>query len=219
MSAQSPAKISIIIPVLNEEDSIGKCLDSLPSGPDVEVIVSDGGSTDKSVELAKKSDTTVIDSPMGRAQQMNAGAKVATGDVLLFLHADTQLPGDAANSIRQAISEGFSMGCFERVFDSDHPLLKWTSRWAGWRARKFFVVYGDQAIFIRRDLFEQLGGYRELKRFEDVDLGLRAKKKGRWTVLPGPIMTDARRFGASPLKRVLKDAWLTIAWMTGIIRE
>ena len=150
---------------------------------------------------------------------MNIGAKSASGEILLFLHADTQLPPSTASSLRQAIQAGYSMGCFERVFDTKHPLPRHTSRWAGWRARKFFITYGDQAMFIRRDLFEQLNGYRDLKRFEDVDLGLRAKKHGRWTVLDDPITTDARRFGKTPLIRIIKDAGLTIAWLTGIIKE
>lgn len=211
--------ISIIIPVLNESANLQQCLTSIPHDPRVEVIISDGGSTDESTEIANRYGAKVIHSQRGRASQMNAGARNASGDVLLFLHADTRLPSVAAKSIRTAVESGFAMGCFERAFDSDHSLLRHTSRWAGWRAKHFFLVYGDQAIFIQRHLFESLKGYRELDRFEDVDLALRAKKRGCWTVLPGPIITDARRFDKSPVRRVMMDAWLTLAWLLGIIRE
>lgn len=219
MTAHPQPVISVVIPVLNETGNLERCLTRLPAGPAIEVIVSDGGSTDDSAGVALGLGAQVVPSEQGRAKQMNAGADVATGEVLIFLHADTQLTENAATLVRQALSEGYAMGCFERVFDSDHPLLRRTSRWAGWRARNYFLAYGDQAIFIRRDLFEKLGGYREMKRFEDLDLTRRARRHGRWTVLPGPIITDARRFGKSPLKRVLADAWLTIAWLTGMIKE
>ena len=85
--------------------------------------------------------------------------------------------------------------------------------------RRTFLAYGDQAIFIRRDLFEQLGGYRPLKRFEDLDLACRAKRHGSWTILPSPILTDARRFGRHPLPRIIRDAFLTLAWLMGVIDQ
>lgn len=216
MTPAPDPEISIVIPVLEESGNLERCLGAIPADPLVEVIVSDGGSADGSVDIARRSDAAIIHSETGRARQMNAGARVASGQVLLFLHADTRLPVNAADAIRQALRDGFSMGCFERVFDTAHPLLLHTSRWAGWRAKKFFIVYGDQAVFIRRDLFEHLGGYRGLGRFEDVDLALRAKQHGRWAVLPDPVVTDARRFGSSPVRRILKDAWLTAAWLAGI---
>ncbi|MFK7911913.1 MAG: TIGR04283 family arsenosugar biosynthesis glycosyltransferase [Akkermansiaceae bacterium] len=219
MTSASQVDISIIIPVLNESENLERCLASLPADFNVDVIVCDGGSADDSLEIAQQSGASVVSSDRGRAQQMNAGARVALGDILLFLHADTLLPENAIASIRRAVKDEFSMGCFERVFDTPHPLLRYTSKCAGWRARKFFLAYGDQAIFIRRDLFEKLDGYRLMRRFEDMDLALRAKKHGRWIVLPDTVTTDARRFGKSPIKRVLKDAWLTVAWLIGLIKE
>lgn len=211
--------VSIIIPVLNESENLERCLASLPHHSNIEVIISDGGSTDNSIQIARQFPVQIVHAERGRSRQMNTAARVATGQTLLFLHADTQLPHNALESIIQSIHAGYSMGCFERVFDTDAPLLKWTSQWAGWRVRKFFLAYGDQAIFIRRNLFDILGGYRTMKRFEDLDLAIRAKKRGRWTVLSPPIITDARRFGKAPLRRVLQDTWLTLAWLAGIIDE
>jgi rSAM/selenodomain-associated transferase 2 len=216
VSPSSPS-ISIIIPFLNESENLHQCLASIPKADGITVIASDGGSSDDSIEIATHYGATIVRASNGRATQMNAGAEIATGDVLLFLHADTRLPANAIESIQQAITNDYAVGCFERVFDSDSPLLKRTSHWAGWRARKFFFAFGDQAIFIRRDLFEHLGGYRNLRRFEDLDLSLRARKRDRWSVLSGPVTTSARRFGKSPLRRLIKDACITIAWLLGII--
>ena len=210
--------ISIIIPVFNESKNLERCLNSIPNSKAIEILISDGGSTDNSLEIAQTFDVKILHSEKGRAQQMNKAAAAASGTTLLFLHADTILPNNAISSIQQAIHQGFSMGCFERIFDTKHFLLRHTSRWAGWRAKHFFLAYGDQAIFIQRQLFETLNGYQNMPRFEDLDLTLRAKKHGSWTLLPGPIITNARRFGKSPLKRILKDAGLTIAWLLGIIR-
>jgi len=219
--------LSIIIPVLNESENLRPCLSALasasasidPPNDHWEIILCDGGSTDNTIKIASESPFQLISSAPGRAIQMNAAARCATGETLLFLHADTQLPPNANDSIITAISGGASMGCFERRFDSSSKLLTMTSRLATWRVRRTFLAYGDQAIFIRRDLFEQLGGYRPIKRFEDLDLARRAKRHGRWAILPGPILTDARRFGRHPLPHIIRDAFLTLAWLMGIIDQ
>lgn len=215
-------EVSIIIPTLNEAENLPGCLKSIhacSSWNTTEVIICDGGSSDETTYIAAQFSATIIHSPQGRARQMNAGARCAKGNTLLFLHADTQLPPNALYDISKATENGIITGCFDRQFSHPGKLLTLTSRLAGWRARKTFYAYGDQALFIRRDIFTQLEGYRNLARFEDLDLAIRAKALGRWTVLPGPIISSSRRFGRFPLFRVIHDTWLTFLWLTGIIRE
>ncbi|BDS05631.1 glycosyl transferase [Oceaniferula spumae] len=216
-------KLSIIIPVLNEGVVLRSCLEKLPLTADpsseIEVIISDGGSQDDTVEIARDFPVTIIYSPAGRAEQMNAGANAARGKTLLFLHADTILPASGCESVIASIESGFSMGCFDRKFSGTSSILKKTSVWAGWRVRKAFWAYGDQAMFIRHDVFVHVGGFKPLPRFEDLDLAIRAKRHGTWTVLPGPVISDGRRFKNGTLRRVIGDFLLTVGWLTGIVRK
>jgi len=216
--ADRPA-LSIVVPTLNESGNLRTCLSSIDYQGKLEVILCDGGSSDETLEIASEFPVVIVTSKAGRAAQMNAGARCARGDILLFLHADTALPKKAYEDIIESFLEGISMGCFERRFNSSSRLLALTSRWAGWRARKTFLVYGDQAIFIKRSLFKTLGGYRDMRRFEDLDLAVRAKPHGRWRVISGPIESDARRFGSNPLPIIIRDIVLTLAWLMGIIEQ
>lgn len=125
---------------------------------------------------------------------MNAGARAATGDILLFLHADTRLPPEAAEKIRRAVRRGAIGGCFETVFDSRHPLLRLGDLWRNLRARWMSKFFGDQSIFVRRDVFERLGGYRLLDRMEDYDLCLRMRRAGPLAFIPSRAITSPRRF-------------------------
>lgn len=216
-------KLSVVIPTLDEAAALPGCLRSLqtnaPEAPETEIIVSDGGSLDSTLRTARNHPAKIVHAPAGRASQMNAGARVASGDTLLFLHADTTLPAGACRSVVNSTEAGFSMGCFERRFSGAGEILKRTSAWAGWRARKTFWVYGDQAMFIRRGLFERLGGFRPLPRFEDLDLAMRAAKHGAWTVLPGPVTSDSRRFRNGTLRRIAADFLLTVGWVTNIVSK
>ena len=215
-------EVSIIIPTLNEAENLPACLKSIrqcDALSTAEVIICDGGSSDETLSIAAQFQATVVHAPRGRARQMNAGARCARGTTLLFLHADTQLPPNALRDIAKATNMGFITGCFERQFSDAGKILTLTSLMAGWRARKTFYAYGDQALFIRRDIFIQLKGYRNLVRFEDLDLAIRAKALGRWAVLSGPIVSSSRRFGRFPLFRIIHDAWLTLMWLEGVIRE
>jgi len=215
-------EVSIIIPTLNEAENLPTCLKSIQQCDafnTAEVIICDGGSSDGTVNIAARFPATVVHAPRGRARQMNAGARCARGTTLLFLHADTQLRPNAIRDISKATEKGFITGCFERQFSNSGKILNLTSLLAGWRVRKTFYAYGDQALFIRRDIFTQLEGFRNLARFEDLDLAIRAKAMGRWTVLSGPIVSNSRRFGRVPLFRIIYDTWLTLMWLAGIIRE
>jgi len=169
--------ISIIIPTLNEEENIAKCLASTYSASNAERIVVDGGSRDRTVEIALACRAKVLTSPAGRARQMNAGAESAAGEFLVFLHADTLLPEGFANTVRSAMAlPDIVAGAFEFRLDMTSPGLRFIERMANWRSRRLQLPYGDQAIFTRSALFRRL------------------QKKGRIHTAPHPAITSARRW-------------------------
>ncbi len=154
-----------------------------------EVIVVDGGSTDQTVKIASEW-TTVISSPKSRANQMNLGAQKATGDIFLFLHADTKLPARGLLKIKEAIRRGETAGRFTMRFDRSHWLLKLFAFYT----RLPCFSYGDQGFFVRRDVFQYLGGFRENVPFEDVDFYKRLSRITRPVILKDSVITSARRF-------------------------
>lgn len=200
--------LSIVMPVLNEAAAIEGTLQALAALRErgVEVIVADGGSTDATVALASPlADRTLI-APCGRARQMNAGAAVARGEVLLFLHADTRLPVGADLIVRQATAAGTVWGRFD-VSISGRPWMLWVvaalmnarSRWSG-------VATGDQAMFVRRSVFERLGGFADQPLMEDVDLSRRLLPISPPSCLRARVITSGRRWEA-------RGVWSTIFLM------
>ncbi len=187
--------ISIIIPTLNEEKNIAACLTGTLNAPNVERIVVDGGSHDLTVEIARSCGAKVLTSPAGRARQMNAGAEVASGDLLLFLHADTLLPEGFDDCVRRILTQpGVAAGAFEFRLDAVSRGLQIIERVANWRSRRLQMPYGDQAIFVRSSLFQEIGGFPKMPILEDFELIRRLKKKGRIHTLPLPAITSARRW-------------------------
>jgi rSAM/selenodomain-associated transferase 2 len=187
--------LSVIIPVLNEEGYIGDTLDALARMPGhFEVIVVDGGSRDRTVEIARSRRAVVITAERGRGSQMHAGAVMAQGEVLWFLHADTLPPVDAARRISEALADPQVIGGnFEVVFDrTDRParFLKWLYP----RLRCSGLCYGDSAFFVRRCTYEQVGGFRPYPIFEDLDLLRRIRRHGRFVHLPCAVVTSSRNF-------------------------
>lgn len=183
-------KVSVIIPAYNEETTICETLQDLfaKHRPD-EVLVADGGSSDETVKLAGQW-TKVIQSGKGRAQQMNEGARQAKGDVFLFLHADTKLPDNGLNLIRDEIQKGVKAGRFRMKFDGRQWLLRLYELYTRFQ----FFSYGDQGFFVTRELFEKLGGFNEAVPFEDIDFYRRLCKFVKPVILRDPVTTSARRF-------------------------
>lgn len=195
-------KISIIVPVLNEDAVLRRALETLERLSGVEVLLVDGGSTDGTVGLLQawseqpaSQQRIFIHGERGRARQMNAGAKRATGEILLFLHADSLLPAGAIDAVAEAMrSPRVGGGAFRLKIDSGHFFLKIVERLVHLRSRLFDLPYGDQGIFVRREIFERLGGYADLPLMEDVDFIRRLKRAGRMVLLEAAITTSPRRW-------------------------
>lgn len=195
-SRQSGAsRISVVIPSLNESEHIAACISAASPGAH-EIIVVDGGSADTTAEEARARGATVIVGGPGRAAQMNAGALAASGDILVFLHADARLPRGYAQSVRRTLARpGMTAGAFRLGIDPGPRRLAMVEWGANWRARHRGLPYGDQALFMRRDVFLSLGGYADLPIMEDFDLVQRLRRGGRIGIAPPPpISVSARRW-------------------------
>jgi rSAM/selenodomain-associated transferase 2 len=190
--------ISIIIPTYNEQNHIGKTLAVLKSCKNAslirEIIVADGGSIDATIAEATAAGASVISSPAkGRAAQMNAGAVIATGSVLYFLHADSQPPTNFANDIMTALQQGYKCGCYRLEFDHTH----WFLRANAWFTRFNInaVRFGDQSLFVTREVFLKAGGFNErLIVMEDQEIIGRIRKHGKFTIMNGAVITSARKY-------------------------
>ena len=197
--------ISLIIPTLNEERALPQTLACVAlQGSPHEIIVADGGSSDGTVGIARNAGVQCqcISAPRGRGPQMNAGAHLARGEWLLFLHADTLLPPDALAAI-EALPPAVEAGCFHQAFSHDHWLLRAVSRLHNWRCKRTRIMYGDQAMFVRRSVFEALGGFPDGD-LEDVKLSERLRARGARhapVALPAVVVTDARKFLAHGIVR------------------
>jgi len=195
-------QISIIVPTLDEERALKATLGHLLLLSD-DIVISDGGSSDRTADIAAAHAVTWVAGEASRGAQLNLGVEAARGDVLLFVHADTRLPADAMSLIEAAVTAGALGGGFEVRFDSQRRLMALGSRLVNWRTRLTRVPLGDQAQFLRRDAFERLGGYRDWPILEDLDLMRRLKRLGRVTVLRSPVSTSDRRFARQGILRTL----------------
>ena len=190
-------RLSIVVPVLDEEAVLGATLAAARAGLDRhdELIVVDGGSVDRTADVARAGGAELIAGDRGRGRQMNAGAARARGDLLLFLHADTLLPAGFRADLERLVADGgIRWGRFDLEFDEGGPLLRLIARLISGRSRIFRSATGDQAMFVRRDEFEAEGGYREALLFEDVDLARRLRARGRMGIPAGRVVTSARRW-------------------------
>jgi rSAM/selenodomain-associated transferase 2 len=210
--------ISVIIPVLNEELTIGPALQSVLCLEPDEILVVDGGSTDRTRELAASMGVKVLSSERGRARQMNAGAHLARGEMLLFLHGDTRLPASALADIRGAMrNPSTAGGRFDIALDGAGWLLKWIGAMISLRSRLSRVATGDQAIFVRREVFARLGGYPDIPLMEDVALSRALKRVGRVACLKSRVITSARRWQTEGVWRTICRMWtLKLLYLLGV---
>jgi uncharacterized protein len=210
--------ISVIIPALNEVSVLATTLESIRPARPLEVILVDGGSLDGTLKLAKQHGATILFSTPGRARQMNLGAAAASGSILLFLHSDTRPPLHFDKEIRNVISgSAVVAGAFELSIDAQNPSLRWIERMANWRSRTLHMPYGDQAIFVRAEVFRAIGGFSELPIMEDFELMLRLRRLGRIAIIPQPALTSARRWHETGiLKTTLINQIAILSYFLGI---
>ena len=212
--------ISVIIPTLHEEKSLPGALARLRHPAFSEVLVVDGGSRDKTVaDIALAHPLTrVMNAPTGRARQMNAGAAVAKGEILLFLHADTLLPPAAAGDITAAMADTRIVGGrFDARLIPDRGLLWLVGRMMSWRSRLTGIATGDQAIFVRRNVFEELGGFPDIPIMEDVAFSRRLKRAGLVAALYSCVMTSGRRWERhGAIRTILLMWWLRLLFYLGV---
>jgi len=202
-------RISVIIPILNEAKSIVAMLQALlPLGPS-ELFIVDGGSSDGTRAICRQFGVEVLTSPRGRAAQMNYGARRATGDVLLFLHADTRLPPTAFDDIRGALADPrFVGGRFDIQLDGDHWMLRVVGAMISLRSRLSNVGTGDQAIFVRREMFQGMGGFPDIPIMEDVAFCRALKRLGEMACLRSKVITSARRWELDGVWRTIFRMWM-----------
>ncbi len=214
----STIEISVIIPTFNEEETISQCLETVIDIPGIEVIIADGGSTDRTVEIAEQHrDVKVVTSLMGRSVQMNKGAKCAGGEILLFLHADCVLPREAVLNVRNVIKgSSFVGGAFKIRLLSDKLFYRAIEKGINFRSKIFKLPYGDQGLFAKRSVFEQLGGFREMPNCEDLDFICRLKKQGEIIILDERISSSIRRWeNHGILQTSLRNQFLLASYVLG----
>jgi len=212
-------RISIIVPVLEEAGGIERTLAPLQpyrrSG-EAEVVVADGGSRDDTRRLAAPLADRVIEVPRGRGAQMNAGARASDGDILLFLHADTQLPSGALGLVTEAIDGGREWGRFDVTIEGRGALLRLVAWSMNWRSRITGIATGDQAIFVRRAVFETVGGFRAIPLMEDVALSTALARSSRPASLFARVVTSGRRWERHGTLRTIILMWrLRLAFALG----
>lgn len=213
-------RFSIIIPSLNESTGIGQTLDNVFTTTDsteIEVLVSDGGSTDGTLDIARQHPVTVLCGASGRAAQMNRAAQQARGDWLIFLHADTTLPDNWMPSITQS---GSQWGRFNVRLSGSQWLLRVVETSMNLRSCLTSVATGDQAMFFKRQFFEEIGGFPPMPLMEDVAISKQARKQHKPACIKQPVITSSRRWEENGILRTVLYMWyLRLAYWSGVKAE
>lgn len=212
------ATISVIIPTLNEESNIGRSIKRLGQADIHEIIVSDGDSDDRTAEIAESCGATLVRSERGRGRQLNAGAAAASGDALLFLHADTSLPPRFEAHVRAILGKpGVAAGAFGLRIDGARRAYRLIEKSVSWRSRVLGMPYGDQGLFLWTETFRRVGGFKEFPAMEDFELVRRLRRLGRVEIAACEVVTDARRWSRGGIWRttLLNNACVA-AYLLGV---
>lgn len=213
-------KLSVIIPTYNEEEKIARTLDGLMGIKNIEIIVSDGGSEDQTREICRWYPVKVVKGTKGRGKQLNAGAREAQGEVLLFIHADSIVEGRVYRDIAKALKNNFKWGCCTIVFDKQSLFFYVLALASRLRARIFSSCYGDQGIFCEREFFFEHGGFPDLPLMEDLALSHQFRSHCRAGILPARIITSSRRFTqGGPFKTLFLIQKLKLFYFLGVPAE
>ncbi len=215
----NPMKISVIIPTLNEEKTLLNTLQTVLVESDIEVLVIDGGSQDNTLELAKKWGVKAFVSiNSGKAIQMNYGASLATGDILLFLHGDTLLPRSYGNIIREKMqNQSVIAGAFQLSINSQSQTLRLIEKIVNWRSHWLSLPYGDQGLFIKASTFRKIGGFKPIPIMEDFELIQRLKKLGKIAIASQSVVTSDRRWRKLGIvKTTLINQLIVLGYYSGI---
>jgi rSAM/selenodomain-associated transferase 2 len=213
-------KYSVVIPTLNAEEFLDRCLSSVKRArKEVEIIVVDGSSTDRTYERACKEGVLFEHSLPRRGYQLNQGAKRASGEIILFLHADTFLPSDAFSVIDASFDDhAVNLATFQLKFDHDHWLLRLYGKMS--KIDSLWTTFGDQCIVVRKDFFEYLGGFPDWPLFEDVEFLRNARQEVKVNILDSEVVTSSRKFVRNGmLKQQIKNGWLICQYLKGVPPE
>ncbi len=211
-------RLSIVIPTFNEAHGIEAAVERAWQLGPLEVLVSDGGSTDSTPQIARRLRCQFIEGSAGRAAQQNRAAALAQGEVLLFLHADTWLPAAARDQLQQALADpGVEAGAFRQHIDAAPVVYRWLEWGNAARVRWGGPAYGDQGLFVRRSVFEALGGFPPVRLLEDLLLSRALARRARLALLPGPLQVSPRRWQArGVVRQTLRNWGILLAHRLGV---
>jgi len=184
-------RISIVIPCLDDREAVLRCVPVL-SCCCHEIVIADAGKS--STPFVVTGATVVSCETPGRGIQLNRGASICTGDIIVFNHADTRLEPEHLKALEEALPEDVVGGAFYKALGKHHPKLAWTEPFVRWFTRHFGILYGDQSVFVRREIFLRMGKFREIPLMEDVDFSRRLRAQGKVLLLDPPLETSMRRF-------------------------
>ncbi|MDD5070736.1 MAG: TIGR04283 family arsenosugar biosynthesis glycosyltransferase [Candidatus Omnitrophica bacterium] len=205
------SKTCLIIPIFNEQKNVSNFLEKIIKLNADETIVVDGKSTDQSVEIVKGFNVKLIAADRGRAKQMNFGASSSTSDILIFLHADSLIDNSAVYEIKESIAQGFVGGGLSQRIDSKRVIFRFIESSGNIRAKLLKIFYGDQAIFVRRDVFFSIGGFDDVPILEDILFSKKLKKNGRTCLLKSKVITSPRRWLKQGVIKTTLINWIVIA--------
>ncbi|MBE0440151.1 MAG: TIGR04283 family arsenosugar biosynthesis glycosyltransferase [Gammaproteobacteria bacterium] len=211
--------LALIVPVLNEAENVTFLVSQLSmlNQSQDDIVIVDGGSTDGTQQRLAELNVKTVSAPKGRASQMNAGAMHSDADILVFLHADTELPAKALDLIRKAIADGADWGRFDVRISGKHPMLQIIALLMNWRSRLTAIATGDQVIFMRRELFNAVGGFPEQPLMEDIEISKRLKKISRPACLSDKVTTSGRRWQKYGIWKTIVLMWrLRFAYWRGV---